>query len=369
MCYRFFIALIAILFLLLSAKSHAVVVNARQQVTQVGRVIAGTDLGPMAMYDNNLLMAFGDSQYLGFPNFLLAKTSLATATQQISFNNWLPSGIASRAIIEPRYTTSMQFNGHISLVPNSLATITWAGKTSLVSQYEIGKMVGDDHEALYSGLALYNDTSGMFYPYKPDIYHWDGKLKQFGMAAIVHDGDYLYLVGSPAGRFGGIKLARIALSSFFDGGDQTNFQYYLGADTWSDNTQDDKIIQAATWLIPPKLASNQTRPTTTEASCAAITIAEFSVAFDRDHNQYILLTGRPCQASMGGGVYYYTAPSLTGPWSVERQLWDGYYNGQDWQPYGTYTTPSLIRADSICFVASTFAVYAVYEYCASWPDN
>ena len=69
-----------------------------------------------------------------------------------------------------------------------------------------------------------------------------------------------------------------------------------------------------------------------------MTIAEFCVIFNPYLERFLLITGRPCPTEDGGGVWYYTAEKLTGPWSEEKLLLanseDG---GLKWSYYGTYT--------------------------------
>jgi hypothetical protein len=159
-------------------------------------------------------------------------------------------------------------------------------------------------------------------------------------------GGYVYMLGSPSGRFGGVKLARMPIEEFLNASGTTPFTYYMGNDTWSVPATSEAIIQAAPWLIPPKdpdwsLAKNYDNlPWSSQGPL--ITIAEFSVIYNPHLKKFLLITGRPCPASEGGGTWYYTADRITGPWSQDKLLMPNRTDGgHEWSYYGTYTTETF----------------------------
>jgi len=97
---------------------------------------------------------------------------------------------------------------------------------------------------------------------------------------------------------------------------------------------------------------------------ALITIAEFCVVYNPFLGKFLLITGRPTPAPHGG-VWYYTADCITGPWSQEQLLAANTYDGgHEWTYCGTHTTDALLDrgGQRMFFVASTWEPYSVYLY-------
>lgn len=343
--------------------------------------VVGTDLGAVTLYDGKLWFCIGDTQIdkLDFDHiggrFMVAYTSDTKLDDGIDLEGYLRCNDSPDVAIDPkpRYP-----------IPNALFTIRWAGSEYMFGQYmEVDEVSGHDHHVYYSALVRYDRTKKVFVPYKPDVYRWTtpGAPKKhfhFAMASFWVDyrAGWLYAVGSPSGRFGGVKLARIPLKSFMRLDDKRGWEYFLGEGKWSAPTDDPTVLDSAAWLIPPKDKDwNPDKDYDTlkwSEQAELITVAEFSVIYNPYLKSFMLITGRPTPANSGGGVWCHTAPNITGPWSKETLLMANHQRGGfDWSYYGTYTTDAMLKDNGkkIFLLATTWETYGVYLYEISLAAN
>ncbi len=347
--------------------------------------IWGADLGAVTRYNNKLWFVLGDT---GFDNsayntnFLVAYSSDTNLADGITMNGFLnvSNGYPHQALEGAEGNNA---------IPNALFTIKWGGKEYMFSQYMYPiEVSGHDHHIHYSQIAKFDDNAQIFRIYKSNVYHWPGSWRHFGMASFWADypNGYLYMVGSPSGRFGGVKLARIPLSSFMDENNSEAFSYYLGNGQWSGATTDEATVKSSSWLIPPKysgwtpeLEVEPGYPNTLNWNDATqnqyITIAEFSVVFNPYLNKFILFTG--ARNTTSGDIFYYTADNIWGPWSQEKVLLPvtNAGVGRNFIHYGIYTSDGLWEDNGIVmyFVGSnwgnTMDDYAVYLFKTEWDNS
>jgi len=332
--------------------------------------VLGTDLGPMTLYQGKLWFILGDTWIAGQPwdRFLVPYAVDTSPADGITMEGYLNCNAFPANALSPRPNYP---------IPNALFAVNGATSAGMFAQFmEVYEVDGHDHHIYNSWLAKYDAQARLFRPYKTSVYRWTGQGApsthfHFGMASfwVDRDGGYVYMVGSPSGRFGGVKLARTPIGEFLNPDGTVPWTYYLGNANWSSPTTDESVIQAAPWLIPPKdpnwsLAKNyDTLPWSEQGPL--ITIGEFSVIYNPFLRKFLLITGRPCSAATGGGAWYYAADRLTGPWSSERLLManrtDG---GHEWTYYGTYTTDAFLShgGQRMYMVASTWEPYGIYLY-------
>jgi hypothetical protein len=185
------------------------------------------------------------------------------------------------------------------------------------------------------------------------------------------------MVGSPANRFGGVKLARIPLASFLNPDDDTAWRYYLGHGRWSPPVADEmRIDPTVPWLIPPvdpsfSLDKNYDTIHYPRGAnqCRYLSIAEFSVVWNPYLQRFLLLTSNTgCPHE---DLEIFSAPSITGPWTSHPEHWGMPFTAQypSWDYYAPYTTSSLLRngGQQMYFLASTYQHYGVYLYRADFP--
>jgi hypothetical protein len=355
--------------------------------------VFGADLGAVTRYGDRWYMALGDTSYAPLKtglqgNFLVASSHYqAGALQTLPLDGFLaqkPVGgmqMPFRAIRpDPGYS-----------IPGGMFTVAWHGHQYMIGEYlEGGDFVGNDHWARDSRLALYNPKTHVFQPYKPQVYVWrrtdrrttDANRLQYSFA---QDGfwedashTYLYMVGSPANRFGGVKLARIVVASFVNVHDDRGWSYYLGHGHWSAPARDEMRIDAAvSWLIPPADPSfsldkdyDTFHYPRGASACSYLRIAEFSLIWNPYLRRFLLLTtGDGCQA---GYLDVYSAPALTGPWTSSAQrlpLPPAAAASSPWDYYAPYTTSSLLRhgGRQMYFLASDYPEYGIYLFRADFP--
>jgi len=355
--------------------------------------VVGTDLGAVAVYKNRLFFLLGDTQIC------------LDCFDQINRNFHLAY---SKPLSEVDYDSGVILAGYVGggpppvklisyypgdtkniYLPSALFKINWGGTEHLFSHFmNVDEVAGNDHHIYYSGFAKFKDTSasqngtsGIFEHYKHNTYRWEGWWRHFGMASFHVDyaGGYLYMVGSSSGRFGGVKLARITLDKFMNSADLSDWQYLMQDDNWSLPTRDFAIIQNAKWLVPPKSScwsvTNIDLEDTGTCPVTAMTIAEFNVTYNPFLKKYLILTGRNYPTSQGGGVFYYTATNIWGPYSSEQRMDLAMAGGSNaietfqWEPYGTFTAHELNLPDGRMYFVGTLwgsnfppTNYGVYWY-------
>ncbi|CAN5143595.1 hypothetical protein BH11PAT1_BH11PAT1_1950 [soil metagenome] len=337
------------------------------------RGVTASDLGAMTAYKGKLYFNLGDTAQTSTspsnPDFIRSVVPFSSDTNfadGITLENYLPC-----APEDTNCTPTKVINGNYPL-PNAMFSINWQGQEYMFSQYMEHKSGGGhDLTIHYSAIAKYDEGSRQFTRYKENVYTWPGDWQHFGMASfwVDYSTQYLYMIGSPAGRLGGAKLARIPLSTFMDTGNMSGWEYFLGSSQWSGPTQDKNTILSAAWLIPPKSPDWSINKDWTQLSydekCRAVTISEFSVIYNPYLQKFVLITGRPCETNSNGGVFFYTADNIMGPWSNELLLLANQTEGGiNYQYYGTYTTDALLRnnGQTMYFVATNWTTYGIYLY-------
>lgn len=331
--------------------------------------VLGADLGPMTLYQGKLWFNLGDTNATAWwTNFVVPFSSDTTFFDGIVMEGYLNCTTYPGTALSPRPSY---------VIPNAMFTVNAPTGGGMFAQYmEVQEVSGHDHHIYNSWIARYDQAAGLFHPYKTGVYRWTGTGApdvhfHFGMASfrVDDDGGYIYMMGSPSGRFGGVKLARTPIEEFLNPSGTVPWTYFMGGDTWSEPTTNEAVIQAAPWLIPPKdpdwsLARNYDLLPWSEQE-RLITIAEFSIVYNPFLKKFLLITGRPCPAVTGGGAWYYTADRLPGPWSAEKLLMPNRTDGgHEWTYYGTYTTDALLThgGQRMYLVASTWEPYSVYLY-------
>jgi hypothetical protein len=292
-------------------------------------------------------------------------------------------------------------------IPNSMFVLKDAqGNEHLFAQFlQGGSMAGNDHGSFWAGIVKYNDQRDIFEPYKPDVNFWPGTLRYgpnqyeytptraFQQADFVVQDDYLYMLGSASGRYGGLHVARMRVQDFLSPTSTRAWEYLQKDDTWSAPTTDIETILASKWVITPKMNDVRLNPHAAghgdyffhlsrytrvngapvfdfeEYFVAALndrslvfplqTIGEFSVEYLPQTKSYILMTGRYGNVDEPSGQYVYTAPNPWGPWKEYGSLFprmDRPSLGWHWQFYASYTTASWIdeTTQDIYFLGSTW---------------
>ena len=161
----------------------------------------------------------------------------------------------------------------------------------------------------------------------PSLTPWTG-ASNFAAAALLARGDYLYLFGTPAGRHGGIELARTRVAP---GSLPTTLEYWDGT-TW------EGAEGAAATIVPSP-------------------VGEFNVQFNTTFGRFVLTYGD----DLRNEFVIRDAPSLEGPYTEERPLDPVSPSGTGL--YAPFTLPFAVSGDqSLLFTLSQCSPYDVAVY-------
>ena len=189
----------------------------------------------------------------------------------------------------------------------------------------------------YSAIA-YSDDDGETWVQPPES-RWDGD-SNFGQAAIVKQGNHAYFFGIPAGRFGGVQLARVEMQDILD---NDRYQYWDG-DTWRTGEE-----EAAETIVPAP-------------------VGELSVRWNSHYKKWLMMylndTPRPEWGT--GAVVIRTADCLTGPWSEESVVVTSI---EVPQLYAPYMPPRWNNGPDIFFTLSRFNFYDVFWWHTSLTEE
>lgn len=150
---------------------------------------------------------------------------------------------------------------------------------------------------------------------------WSNK---FQMAALVRAGGYVYMFGTPNGRFGGVRLARVPEAEVLT---KTAWRYWDGTG----------------WVATEGAA----------AVVAAAPVGELSVAYNSKYNRWLMTYLDEDR----GAIVLREAPSVVGPWSGAQVLAD---KNQYPDLYGAYIHPWTNGGDDLYFAMSQWVPYNVY---------
>lgn len=170
-----------------------------------------------------------------------------------------------------------------------------------------------------SGIA-YSDDGGRTWTKDPDAV-WQGN-SPFAHAALVQEDGYVFMFGTPAGRFGPATLLRVDEDEVLD---PEEWEYWTGTD-WSSDARD------AADIVPPP-------------------VGELSLRWSDVHDQWFMMY----KNEVSHTIVLRTAPELTGPWSEERLVADS-------DEYPSLYAPGIlpITSDEIYFTMSRFKPYQVF---------
>jgi hypothetical protein len=283
--------------------------------------IQGTDLGVMFQYNNEIMIAFGDTYGCckvtnGVGDHWRSNTigwsSDRNLDDGMSIDGVVTDEIGhARSVLQPQSgdltvipTAGITINGRIYL--HYMAVRSW----DQPGQWTINR----------SGWAYEDSPSGPWQ--QPADAVWQGNSR-FGQAALVdHDG-YVYIFGTPSGRFGNVSLARVPRDQVLQFGD---YQYWDGGQ----------------WNIDP----------TSTADVVKAPVGEISVAWNDYLQSWIMLYLK----EDAHAIVIRTAPDLTGPWSDPTPV----ANAANYPAlYGAYLHPWGESGDTIYFNMSQFGPYNV----------
>jgi hypothetical protein len=300
--------------------------------------ICGTDIGTMAEIGGRILLAFGDT--FGWsdgrctrfgPNWrsnVLGFTSDTDPSDGIAIESWL-TGDNGKAIAVAEGVHQEPFKGEQSRIPTAMVTVGDKVYMHTMSVHGFASMGG---VWLCNNSRFYvSDDEGATWAAAPEVF---GDFRSsFNMLALSaqpgagnEDGRYVYAIGTPCGRFGGARLARVQAESLLDNG---AWEYFDGQG-WSPNRAD-------------------------AAEIITLGVGEGSLAWNAGLGRWMYATLNELSAT----IELRLADVLTGPWSDPMALAT---IADHPQAYGAFMTPSWISDDGLTFyfVMSQFGPYNTY---------
>jgi hypothetical protein len=176
-------------------------------------------------------------------------------------------------------------------------------------------------EVNYSGLAYSDDHGTRWYP--DERARWPGS-SNFAQVAITRAGSHLYFFGIPAGRFGGLHLARVAAEMILD---ISAYRYWDGSGWARDPSH-------ATTIVPAP-------------------VGELSVQWSPFLRRWLMLY----LDEQLHAIVLRSAPQLIGPWSAAEVVATA-----DAYPtlYAPYIVPKSLNGPDLYFTMSRYDSYAVF---------
>ena len=320
--------------------------------------IIGADLGHMFDLDGVLYMVFGDSYGEGSwlppnePHSVDWRSNVMAVVPEWrtlpadGFNRWNYSMITSRpnwakellpsafARADQKWPDGWAPVGHdseLTKIPsNGMAVEGWMF-LHFFSVHDWGHEPAERTRFNYASLA-YSSDRGHTWLRVP--WAWSG-AGSFCQVAFARDEGFIYLFGIPAGRLGGVRLARVRAERIHL---LNNFAYeYFRADR-------PETPWLGRWIVADESAATD---------IVSPPVGELSVMFNPYLNRWTML-----YASIPhNGIMFRHAPRLSGPWSAPTQAW-----GPEGGSYGGYMHPFLVENDgeSFWFTVSRWDAYQTY---------
>ena len=300
--------------------------------------ICGTDLGTMAEVNGTIVMAFGDT--FGWrgdscprfgPNWrsnVIAMTTDTDPSDGVVIEDWL-TGDDGRAIAAAEGRHLLKFTSEQTKIPTAMVTVGDTLYMHYMSVHGFADM---------GGVWLCN--SSRFIASHDGGKSWDKGGEDFGtfqssfnMLALSaqpgvgnEDGQYVYAVGTPCGRFNGARVGRVAADRLTE---TAAWEYWDGSGWTVDRAEAAEVIKPG--------------------------VGEGSLVWNDGIGKWMYATLN--ELALALELRFADRPE--GPWSPPATL----ARGADYDlAYGAYMTPSWISADGMSFyyIMSQFGPYNTY---------
>lgn len=285
--------------------------------------IHGTDLGHMFWHRDQLYMVFGDTfgeGGLGGRNWQsnsLARLADPVPAEGLHIEEMItgPDGVAKELI------PSRKIEGvEKTVIPTNGISIDGRMYLHYMSVTSWGD-AGGQWDVRHSGFA-YSDDDGRNWNV-PESAIWPGG-SGFEQVALVRGEDYVYTFGIPGGRWGGVRLRRVAPGSILE---KEAYEYWDGAG-WT------RQADAAALAVPAP-------------------VGELSVVWSDRHKLWLMMYLNPGRRA----AVLRTAPELVGPWGEEHVVVTAdEYPGL----YAPYIVPASGADDDVYFTMSMWKPYNVF---------
>ena len=281
--------------------------------------VHGADLGHLFRHRGSLYIVFGDTfgeGPAGWRSNTMARIADGDPVSGLVFADMVADGsgharelLASEKVPEREHTVIPTFGASVGgrMVLHYMSVRVWTAP----GRWEVN----------YSGLA-YSDDGGVTWVKDPSA-RWPA-TSNFAQVAIIEHDDALYLFGIPAGRFGGLHLARVDPAAVLD---PSAYRYWDGEGWNADSTAGVTVVPAP--------------------------VGELSVEWSPYHGRWLMLY----LDETLGAIVLRSATELVGPWSPVEVVATG-----DQYPtlYAPYIVPGTLDGPDVYFTMSRFSPYAVF---------
>jgi len=292
--------------------------------------VDGTDLGHSFFHGDTLYMIFGDT-------FGPAKSDWRSNVAAVITDDDPSDGLTFDRMIEdlPGHAQALIKQ---SAVPGTEVTIiptygVSVGDRMFLHYMQVIHWGDPGHWDLGSSGFAYSDDDGQTWIVDPEA-TWPGD-SNFGQVAIEQVGDYLYVFGIPGGRFGGVRLARVAPESILE---MSAYEYWDGAAWQADAAQAAEVIPAP--------------------------VGELSVRWNSHYGKWLMMYLNEDKYA----IVLRTADCLTGPWDEERTVTTGTEHPQLYAPFMLPGQTGWNDGPEIYFTMSLFGPYNVWLMETSLTD-
>lgn len=302
--------------------------------THINYALTATDLGIMwdASTDPNdqkIMIAFGDSYDNGWGGFggggnaagwrsnLLALSKDTQLSDGLTFSSMIMDENKpgySKEIIHSAHDTSG--SGDFTAIPTAGVTV---GSRHYIHYMQIKNWGANGRWNTNFSEIAYSDDEGQNWT-KSGI-KWSSTSK-FAQAAFVKEGGYVYMFGTPAGRFDNAYLARVSEADMLV---KEKYEYWNGT----------------SWLLNNEAAA---------APVVEAPVSELSVAYNSYYDKWIMTYLNENRYA----IVMRSSSSLTGGWSAETEIVTG---AQFPGLYGGFIHPWTNSGRDLYFVMSEWGPY------------
>ncbi|MBB6636910.1 DUF4185 domain-containing protein [Cohnella thailandensis] len=296
--------------------------------------LGGTDLGIVwdATTDPahpKVMIAFGDSFAgwsgnggggTGWRGNLLALSEDRDLGEDLKFSSMITDPASpdfAKEIIHSDHNTDG--NSDFTAIPTSGVSV---GGRHYIHYMQIRNWGANGRWNINFSEIAYSDDEGQTWT-KSGV-RW-GADSKFGQAAFLKDGGFVYMFGTPAGRFDGAYLARVPEADVLA---KEKYEYWNGSD----------------WIAGDESAA---------AKVIVDPVGELSVAYNSYYGKYIMTYLNEDRAA----IVLRSSSELTGGWSGESEIATG-----DEYPalYGAFIHPWSLQGKDLYFLMSQWVPYNVF---------
>lgn len=283
--------------------------------------VTGTDLGHMFWHGGTLNMVFGDTWGTGgvegvdWRSNVMARITNPTPRTGFRFDDMVTDGAGWAKELLPSRKIPGDEKTVIPTYGVSVGSRMYLHYMSVREWTSPGRW-----DANMAGLA-YSDDGGLTWVKDPRA-TWPGTSNFVQTAMLRHEG-YVYVFGIPAGRFGGVQLARVRPGGLLDPG---AYAYWNGTGWGTTRAAAETIVPAP--------------------------VGELSVRWSEHHEKWLMTYLNEERRA----IVLRTADAITGPWDEERIVVTAEEHPQLYAPY---MVPMDTGAE-IHFTMSRFDSYQVF---------